>query len=232
MPTFPLEFEGLLGKTIEGIAKDAERRINIQIEAHAMHEGGEPWLSEGLGYIRNNDCPFCGQSLNGIALIAAYRAYFSEAYNALRTEITTLRQQVADTFGDRVIAGVERIIDQNSAGVEFWSRYCTITPPVLAVAVAEGLFILRNASLPLLDRKAASPLEPVAMDASFTGAHAAFRERRVVSRTYNQAVRAANAVIAQKKAVTGNIEVRVVQSAFTLLQAIKKRTRARGQGSV
>ncbi len=223
LPTFPLEFEGLLGKTIEGIAKDAERRINIQIEAHAMHERGEPWLSEGLGYIRNNECPFCGQSLNGVALIAAFRAYFSEAYNALRTELTTLRQQIADTFGERVIAGVERIIDQNNAGVEFWSRYCTITPPVLAVGVADALFILRNAAMPLIDRKAASPLERVPMDASFTGAHAAFRAVQTSVATYNQAVRAANTVIAQKKAATGTVDVRVVQRALTLLQATKKR---------
>lgn len=45
LPTFPVGFVGLLGKTIEGIAEDAEHCIANQIETHAMHERGEPWLS-------------------------------------------------------------------------------------------------------------------------------------------------------------------------------------------
>ncbi len=229
LPRFWISCEKLLGKSIEGIAKDAERRINIQIEEHAMHERGEPWLFEGLGYIRNNECPFCGQSINGVALIGAYRDYFSEAYDALRAEITTMHQQIADAFGDRVIASIDRIIDQNKAGVEFWSRFCTITPPVLDVEVSGTLFNLRNAALPLLERKAATPLEHVSVDASFTGALDAFMSARRSAETYNQAVRAANGVIAQKKAATGTVDIRVVQSALTLLQAIKKRHEPEGK---
>jgi len=223
LPTFPPGFEGLLGKTIEGIARDAERRINIQIEAHAMHERGEPWLSEGLGYIRNNACPFCGQALNAVALIAAYKAYFSEAYNALWTEITTLNQLIADTFGDREIARIERTLDQNSAGVDFWSRYCAIAPPVLADRVADTLFILRKAALYLLDRKAATPLDREATDTSFVAAHADLVAAQSSVATYNQAVRAANVVIAKKKVATGTVDVKTVQSALTRLQATKKR---------
>jgi wobble nucleotide-excising tRNase len=40
----------------------------------AVHE---IWLSEGLGYTRENACPFCGQTVDGaVALIGAYKAYF------------------------------------------------------------------------------------------------------------------------------------------------------------
>lgn len=79
LPALPVGFQASLGKTIDGIAEDAERRVAAQIQAHGMHEQGRTWLSEGLGYIGNNLCPFCGQSLQGLALIAAYKAYFSEA---------------------------------------------------------------------------------------------------------------------------------------------------------
>lgn len=89
LPAFPEGFDALLSKTLEGVAEDAERRVVDQIRAHAMHDRGRTWLSEGLGYIRNDACPFCGQSVKGLPLIAAYRAYFSKAYNALRTEIAT-----------------------------------------------------------------------------------------------------------------------------------------------
>ncbi|MBM4285781.1 MAG: hypothetical protein FJ128_11120 [Deltaproteobacteria bacterium] len=223
LPKFWLTFEVLLGKTIEGIAEDAERRVSLHIEAHAIHDHGEPWLSEGLGYILNDKCPFCGQAITGVTLIAAYRDYFSEDYNALRTEITTLHQQISDAFSDRVIASIERIIDQNKAGIEFWSRFCTTTPPVLDVGVSEALINLRNAALPLLERKAATPLEHVSIDAPFTVALDAFMAAIRGAETYNQAVRAANVVIAQKKDATGTVDVIVVERDLTLLQAIKKR---------
>jgi wobble nucleotide-excising tRNase len=228
LPAFPAGFETLLGKTIEGIAADAERRVAGQIKAHAMHDRGETWLSEGLGYIRNNACPFCGQAFDGVAatLIGAYKAYFGEAYNALRIEIAALRQGIENGFGDREIARVERPLDQNAAGVEFWSRYCGIAAPALAGgegAAGEALRTLRQAALALLDRKAATPLELVDSDAAFTAAKAALAAMQAGAAIYNQAVRAANATIAVKKAATAAADARTVESALTRLRATKKR---------
>ncbi len=228
LPAFPAGFETLLGKTIEGIAADAERRVAAQIKAHAMHDRGETWLSEGLGYIHDNACPFCGQALGDVAaaLIGAYKAYFSEAYNALRAEIAAIRREIENSFGDREIARVERTLDQNTAGVEFWSRYCDVTAPTLAGgegAAGEALRTLRQAALALLDRKAATPLEHVVPDVAFTAAKAALVAVQAGTATYNQAVRAANVTIGAKKAATATADVRTVESALTRVRATKKR---------
>lgn len=225
LPTFPEGFAGLLGKTIDGIAKDAERQITKQIQAHAMHKRGQTWLSEGIGYISHNACPFCGQSLEGVALIAAYKAYFSEAYNGLRTEISSLRQMIETAFGDREIARVERILDQNTNAAEFWMRYCTFTPPVLAGSdkVGDTLRTLRQTAMALLDRKAAAPLDQVQTDASFAGAFTAFTVAQSDVAAYNQAVQAANGTISAKKAETSVANVRTVEAALTSLRATKKR---------
>jgi len=56
------------------------------------------------------------------------------------------------------LSGVERTTDQNSTGVEFWSKFCSIAPPVMAANGADMLSSFRNAALSLLDRKAAHPL--------------------------------------------------------------------------
>lgn len=227
LPEFPAGFETLLGKTIEGLAADAERLVAEQIKAHAMHGRGETWLSEGLGYVRDNACPFCGQNLDGAAaLMAAYRAYFSEAYNALRTEIATFRQEVEDRFGDREIASIERLLDQNAASVEFWSRYCKIAAPDLDGGkgdVLEALRTFRQAVFSLLDQKATTPLEPVAPDPNFTAAKAAFRTMQAEIDSYNQAVRAANETISAKKGATAAADVGTVEGTLTRLRATKKR---------
>jgi len=225
LPTFPAEFAGLLGKTIEGVLKDVEERVTKQIDTHAMHERGEPWLSEGLGYIRNEACPFCGQSLDGVALIAAYNAYFSEAYKTLRTEIGALRGIIDTAFGDREIARIERTVEQNTAAIEFWSRYCTITAPALADAhrLGDKLRTLRQEALVLLDRKAATPLERVPVDAFFGAAHDVLVAMQKDAATYNHTVRAANATVTAKKTATAAADIRTVSDGITRLLAIKKR---------
>ena len=227
LPALTVGFGALLGKTIQGIAADAEGRVAEQIKAHAMHDHGEAWLSDGLGYIRDNACPFCGQALDGAAaLIGAYKGYFSEAYHALRTEIATHRQEVEDRFGDRDIAMVERLVDHNAAGVEFWTRYCKIAVAALDAgegAAGEALRTLRQAALALLDRKAATPLEHVAPDSAFTAAKAALAAIQAGAASYNETVRAANATIEAKKAATAAADVRTVESALTRLRATKKR---------
>ena len=93
LPELPGDFSDALTRTVEGIAADAEQRITDHIRAHHMEENGEPWLSEGLPYIADDNCPFCGQSLDGIALIDAYKSYFSEAYHGLKDEIAALADE-------------------------------------------------------------------------------------------------------------------------------------------
>ncbi len=224
LPTLPVGFETLLSKTVEGIAKDAEQRVSQQVEAHAMHGRGEAWLSEGLGYIQGDPCPFCGQGLaSAAALIAAYKAYFSAGYNDLRTSIATLRTTVETTLGDKQIAQNEKILDQNAAGVEFWAKFSDITAPPYPDGLGDTLRTLRNAALALLDRKAAAPLDQINTDNAFTTPAAAVKDLTAVVAGYNQSITAANTTIAAKKAATGVADGKTVEAALAQLQLIKKR---------
>ncbi len=217
--------ETTLGRTIEGIAADAERRVTEQIRSHAMHARGQAWVSEGLGYIQGNTCPFCNQSLDGAtALVAAYRDFFSSEYNTLRGDIAAFRRHVENILSDRVIADFEKVLDQNPATVEFWTRFCEIAPPALKVdGTGDILRTLRQAALALLDRKSAAPLEKMDADAPFTDAHAALGRLQQAVTDYNHAVTAANAIITAKKRATSAPDARSVEVALTRLAAIKTR---------
>ncbi len=88
LPSLPSGIFSLLSRKLEGIANDAQIQVTSQIRAHAMHDDGEAWLSQGLDYTIDDTCPFCGQNLDGVkALIAAYRAYFGDAYKGLLDEV-------------------------------------------------------------------------------------------------------------------------------------------------
>ena len=226
MPSFPrTDLETLLNKTVEGIAADAERQVIDKIRAHAMHDRGQGWLAEGLGYIKFNTCPFCNQSLDGAAsMITAYRDFFSKAYNDLRKDIATLRAQITTVLDEREASKIDRAMDQNVTSVEFWSRFCEIAPPAWdGTAAGEALHALRRATLTLLDRKTALPLERVVPDSTFNDALAAWEATRKSSIIYNQTVRTANAVIAAKKTAAGATDTQVLERELVRLRAIKKR---------
>lgn len=224
IPALPVGLAELLATTVDGIARDAETRVNDQVEAHAMHERGQTWLSEGVGYVRNESCPFCGQSLAPAAqLIAAYRAFFSERYRRLRDNIDAMRTSVEYVLGDRQIASIERILDQNNAGVEFWSRFCVIAPPIPPDTVGDKLRALRDAALDLLGRKTAAPLETVVPGDDFRAAVAVAEASATASAAYNKAVATANAVIGARKIAAGTTDIATASDTLAILRLRKKR---------
>lgn len=217
--------ETTLAKTIEGVAADAERLVGEQVRSHSMHERGQAWVSEGLGYIQGNTCPFCNQSLEGaVSLIEAYKDFFSREYNSLRTEIAELRRHVETILSDRAIAEFEKVLDQNARTVEFWTRFCEIVAPALEEgSPGEILRSVRQAAVAFLDRKAAAPLERVDADASFAHVNDALVRLQNAVAAYNEAATAANIIISAKKRTTGAADVRSVEASLTRLRAIKVR---------
>jgi wobble nucleotide-excising tRNase len=218
--------ESLLNKSIENIAADSEQRVREHIQSHGMRSRGQAWISEGLGYVQgDNTCPFCNQSLESVrGLVSAYRDFFSQSYNALRSEITQLRSQIETRLSDRAIAELERILDQNVASVDFWARFCEIVSPTLERGqIGDLLRALRQAILSLLDRKGAAPLERISLDPAFAEGHAGFIRLQQEIAQYNQAVNAANEIIAAKKRATVAADVRTVEGALTRLRAFRSR---------
>ena len=225
VPVFPAAFAQLLARTFASVAADAERRVGEHIARHGMQARGESWLTEGLGYVAGEECPFCGQSFAAVELIGAYRSFFSREYHALRDEVTAMNGQVGGAIGDRVSGAIEQTILQNNSSVEFWQPYCDIAPPVLSAAgtVGEVMAALRQSAQALLQTKAGTPLDAVAPDDGFTLALGAFEALRTSLGTYNAAVATANAVIAARKRQAQTANARDVENALGRLRAQKAR---------
>jgi wobble nucleotide-excising tRNase len=225
VPVFPSAFAELLGKTFAKVAADAERLVTEHIARHPMQTQGEAWLAEGLVYVSGDECPFCGQGLAGLDLIAAYRSYFSREYHALRTEVTALSTEIGTVVGDRVAAAIDQTVLQNNHNLEFWQQYCEIAPlaspdPGRAGKVMEAL---REKAQSLLEVKARTPLDPVAPDIDFTQALDAFEALRSSLAAYNANVAATNAIITTRKRQAQVTNVRDVEQTLARLRAQKAR---------
>ena len=225
LPKVPCGLSKILAKTLAGIASDVERQITDHIAAHSMAERGEAWLSEGLQFVRDDDCPFCNQKLTGIDLIEAYRAFFGDAYHGFRDDIDRFLQHVKTEFGDLAIAAIDHIIHQNIASCEFWEQYCAITPPVLPqhVDVSATVTAMRQTCVQLLARKRAAPLETIESSESLAAACEALDELAPAIAAYNSAVNAANTIIAAKKQESRTTDLPAQQATLARLRAQKVR---------
>ena len=230
LPALPENLTATLARTIDDIADNAELQVAAHLAAHQMAGHGETWLAEGTPFIADGKCPYCGQSLEGLPLIAAYRSLFSDAYNQLKADVAALRAAVEGDFGDRVVGHLSTQAATNTAALEFWRRYCTIEPAGLDVpaGLVPAIAGLKKAVLDLLDRKAQAPLEAIDLptDSGFFEHRAAFELVHTAVAAVNTAIRAANATIAAKKAATAVGDVNAADAALRRLSAIKKRHEA------
>lgn len=60
IPGLPADFTGLMARTIDDIAQDAEQRLSSHLAAHGMTASGGNWIADGLSHA-DDTCPFCGQ---------------------------------------------------------------------------------------------------------------------------------------------------------------------------
>ena len=225
IPALPSNLGIVLHKTIEGIGTEAERRVAMQIETHQMRERGEEWLGEGLGYIHSDLCPFCGNGVSENILIAAYRAFFGQAYAGLKQEIATVEQDLKNDFGPVSVGDIEKTIIQNAATVEFWAEFLSIQIPLIAFEadIKKPLLALGRDAVRLTTKKAASPLEFVSSDDTFMKAKQAFAEADAKLKAYNAAAAAANGAIQQKKSQTIALNEKTIEAELNDLKAVKNR---------
>ena len=225
VPTLPDGFAPLLARTIDDIAQDAETRLAEHLAAHDMEADGGNWIAEGMEHADGGTCPFCGQNIQDLSLITAYRTVFSDRYKALREEIAAGRKGVTEQFGEGALGRMHTRVEQTKGAVDFWSRYCAFDPAVLFVPndIPDAIQALGQAALTLLERKERMPLEPIYPDTAFSAAVTAYDTAQAKAQEVADAIRAVNALIAAKKEETGVADVQASEAEFARRTAIKVR---------
>jgi wobble nucleotide-excising tRNase len=224
LPDLPARFTEILRMTVDRVAEDAEKRLVDHIAAHDMAEGGSNWIAEGLKHA-DETCPFCGQGIDGSQLVAAFRAVFSERYEALVSDIGSLKTLVGELFGDTALARLETLAVQNRSGAEFWAKYCEFDEPSqkLPAEMETAVSQLRTAALALVSKKASAPLKATETDQPFTTALAQYEQLKAAVALANNGIRTANALIAAKKTATGAVDLKTAEAELIRLKAVKTR---------
>lgn len=198
-------------------AVDAAALSAVQGHLAGLGQGGETWVADGIRRVppgRHTDapgsCPFCAQDLRGSAVLPHYRAYFSEAYAALRRAVANAIGIVELDHGGDVPAGFERAVRIAIERRQFWSRFCDVPEITIDTAtIVRDWQAARDALVEQLAAKQAAPLERIEVSNQTQELVAAYEVHRQVIGCVNEQLRLANQAIgiAKERAATANSSV-------------------------
>jgi wobble nucleotide-excising tRNase len=225
LPLLPSDFSTILAKQLTDIVIDAETLVRQHITNHAMGNQGESWLSQGLGYVCNDQCPFCGQVIAANDLILAYRSYFNAAYKNLKQEVAQLDQLIISAIGDSSLNAIRQALSGNLTLVEFWKQFSEVILPELSLDEVQANYAtLRQLALGLARKKQENPTEIATPDETFTSALKSVQELQNPFDSYNAAVDACNTRMNELKAsVQQGGDITVQKHELAVLDAKKKR---------
>lgn len=191
--------EGLLSAGVDDVSQSAEERVKRHLaDLDAL---GENWIGQGMGYVRDDRCPFCRQPAGD--LLSAYRSYFSKAYGQHKQRIARALEFLENSLAPRNLWELQKKLDRNRSLSGFWGKYvpCEFSGDV--GDIPELWENLRRLLGEHLQKKTAAPLEKIVPDERLTEAMASYQALCSRIEEYNRFVESAGRAIAEKKRQTG-----------------------------
>ena len=228
LPDFDIELiRETLGKELADLDKSAEARVQAHIQT--LGEGGESWVADGVQKAAqrgDNVCPFCGQNMQDVDLIAHYQAYFSQEYTRLKQEVSRFINDIDRNHADGKQVEFERAVNTLMQSRQFWSIYCDVpTVEIDSAAVVASWNAARTAVGEQLQAKLVAPLEPQILNQSTVDALDAYGGHRQAIAAINQTSKTANEEIQQIKQQAQTAETGKLTTTLNELKATKSRFR-------
>ncbi len=225
VPSLPSGYEELLKQQLPDVSADAEAKVREHL-AHSAANASHGWAEQGLKYIKDETCPFCGEGLTANQVIQAYREYFSEAYTTLKDNASAMKGDVAKAFTDMVIERIGTTVESNHQGATFWKEFVELdSEPELPEDYdwRKALLAFREAAGKYATQKAETPLEMVIPGTDYDEAVALVEQVRKNADAYNEIVRHVNAAIEERKQATSGGDLAAKAKEASIVAAAKVR---------
>ncbi|MHB1036887.1 MAG: AAA family ATPase [Pirellulales bacterium] len=223
------ELRTIVGRQLPDLDREAVALVKAHV--HRVGEKSEQWISEGADHIvrggrpeDSESCPFCGQSLAGVELVAKYRAYFGNAYRSLQTEIADIHSHYSTLLAGDKLAQLQprltALLDQH----RFWSAFVQLPPVAFHFdAIVSAWSAARDGILRVLDTKRSAPLAAIDIGTDLVQRIDDLRaEFHGVSQQVESFVAQNDAITKLKEAVAGE-DSKAVADALNRAKATKQR---------
>jgi wobble nucleotide-excising tRNase len=216
----------ILMTQIEDMEEAAEMMVKTHLSRHDSREF-EDWVSRGQQYLGGPTCPFCGQAIDGIALIESYRSYFNKAYTNLKYQLTELQTQIPAGLSESRAAAAVSAAAINAARIDAWKDQFYLTvPPLDGAAISSALMQVREKLLVLVSTKQRAPLEVIGDQAAIQEECAtAIAGINLAIAAYNEAIRIVAAQIVEYKSNLTVENSATLESEIRNLESAQRRHR-------
>ena len=221
--------EGListLNESLDSVGDHAENLLKEHFTKHNMGEDGQLWIDDGLAFIEQDACPFCGRDeLEALPIIQAYRVLFSEAYESLKSRADNLvASYVEPVVGSDARTKISRRFERNVERVSFWKKHCAIKDEPNSVAeIIDKVRVLENRLKIVITRKLSAVSEPAVSGAEEAEIVALIESANAAIGKANQPIEAINALIEERKASVGATDLEAETLKLTNLERRKAR---------
>ena len=228
LPDFDIEaIRETLGKDLEDLDKSAEAQVQVHIQN--LGEGGESWVADGVqkaAQLGDNVCPFCGQNMQDVDLIANYQAYFSQEYTRLKQTVSQLIRDIERNHADGKQVEFERSVGILMQSRQFWSSYCDVpTVEIDSTDIVDSWNAARTAVGEQLQAKRGTPLDAQSLDQPTIEALDEYNRRRQMIASFNQMLQTTNEAIQQVKHQAQTADINEITAMLNKLKATKSRFR-------
>lgn len=218
--------DGILRTALRDLSTKAIELVAAQIAQVGV--GGEQWIHQGFRSLDANashrTCPFCGRSLDGLALIHHYEQYFGDAYRSLRDRLTRNLEEFDAAHGLEARSAVANTLDRNAELERFWSRFGEFTWPDLDKTLVDDDWAnIADVLLKHLRGKRDAPLEPIELDAAVRQSAAKHERNRRNLIAANSAITQANLKIREIKEQAAKSDLQTIDDEIAKLERVKAR---------
>ena len=223
LPTFDTAaIDAILQRGLPTLEVDAVERV--QAHFAALGADSEEWVGDGMQRIKDDVCPFCAQNLGASPLIQHYRAYYSEAYTTLKTDIASQVTTVETRHGGDIPAAFERAVRVAIERREFWRPFTSVPDVTLdTAAIARAWKSARDEVLRALRAKQAAPLELISLSKDARAAMKAYEKCITAVTAVSDALQATNPQLAIVKEQAAVANVTTLASELAKLKAAEAR---------
>ncbi len=112
-----------LKSTFQEAHHETTKRVNAHISQNTQaHTTTQTWIHQGLGHIKGNNCPFCGQTFDQQAteLLKIYNTYFDDEFNRFILKTRSDLEQLQNDYNRFNFTDILITIHQNE---NFLSKY-------------------------------------------------------------------------------------------------------------
>lgn len=222
----PETLDKVLSSTLDTASLAAEAKIRDHLAATSQ---GLPisWVKQGFDAQSSTACPHCGQDMQGLDILDAYRSFFSGELQAQEQLRESTKSAVQGAFGEAAQNQIRQTLTSHKTEQDWWKDAAGFEFALPEIDDIETIIALLQAAHQAIDsalaRKQANPGSEAPLTAEESAAVTSWNEKAAALKAYNEALSTINGGLQNRQANAGVIDLSPLQQRLTGLNAAKKR---------